>query len=315
LTDTRRRPWLAGLLSLVVPGLGQLYGGRPQRAAALFLVAMLLDLALIALAVGLSLPWGLGLAVPLLALLAVRILWIPNDASSWARKFRKAYELRSVNRWYVYLAAGGLGLVVPVALTPRVVVPASMMGLKNYNVPTGAMSPAILPGDFILVDRSAYRAVTPFSGQPWVRPRVPARGDVVAFRYPEDPSRDFVKRVIGLPGETVEIKGRVVTVNGTALTEPYARFRFEDDDESFSDGMRDVLRNGSWVVPPEHIFVLGDDRDNSKDSRFWGPVPIEDLRGRVLFVYWSREVSREERDDGSLPAVSIRWKRIGHRVR
>ena len=132
------------------------------------------------------------------------------------------------------------------------------------------------------------------------------RGHVVVFKYPEDPARDFIKRVVGLPGETVEIRNKVVYIDGKPLDEPYVRFlspplRPEDPEYGRGDG-RDNW--GPEVVPAGRLLVLGDNRDNSKDSRYWGFLPIDQVKGRALLVYWSADG-----DDGR-----VRWERMGKLV-
>jgi signal peptidase I len=203
---------------------------------------------------------------------------------------------RRKNRWYVYVAA--MVLLTATLMSSRAFV-------QTFHLPTGSMEPTLLRGDYLLSDNRAYVVTPPWSDRPWFRRGTPKRGDVVTYRYPEERSRLFMHRVIGLPGEAVHIKGRKVEVNGTALDEPYTQFLRDDDEE-------DVL--GTWgpeVVPAGHVFTLGDNRDNAKDSRFFGFVPLDDVLGRVFLVYWSREIPR---DEGSALGA-IRWNRIGHRPR
>jgi signal peptidase I len=150
---------------------------------------------------------------------------------------------------------------------------------------------------------------------------------VVVFKFPEDPTRDFIKRVIGLPGETVEIKDKTVFINGQPLVEPYAHFLeppLHRDDPEYglrSEGTRDNW--GPEVVPPGQLFVLGDNRDNSRDSRFWHFLPRDQVKGRALLVYWSYAASREEYNRTGLDwlrdtlsaLAKTRWDRFFHLIR
>ena len=183
--------------------------------------------------------------------------------------------------------------------------------VQAFKIPTGSMEPNLLIGDHLLVNKFVFgpgsfeRAILPT--------RDIRRGDVVVFKYPEDPERDFIKRVIGLPGETLELKGRRIHINGTPIDEPYAHYlpRPSGDGvhESTSDDVRDAY--GPVVVPPNAYFVMGDNRDNSQDSRYWGFLPRDLVKGRALFIYWSFE------PDGSVSSVvtGTRWGRLLHQIR
>jgi signal peptidase I len=129
------------------------------------------------------------------------------------------------------------------------------------------------------------------------------RGDVIVFKYPEDPERDFIKRVIGLPGEQIEVRHKRVYVDGSLLDEPYAHYMEEPPpvpQEIEPDGDRQGLSGdprenyGPVAVPPKHYFVMGDNRDNSQDSRYWSFLPRDYVKGRALMIYWSYESERED---------------------
>jgi signal peptidase I len=309
-TAARRKPWLAGLLSLAVPGLGQLYNGQPWRAGAAYLLLALAQLAAAIAVVKLPLP-GVALALPLAVVLVLRLVGIPFDAFSRARRLGGSYRLKPFNRWSVYLAVAALAVLFSLVVTPRVGLPVIRTWMQAFHLQAGSMEPTLLRGDHVLVDMSAYRLASPFSGRTLLRIADPRRGDVVVFRYPEDRSRVFEKRLIALPGETVSIRGHVVEVDGARLTEDYARFILDGAEDDAEDPRRNW---GPQAVPAGHVFVLGDNRDNSRDSRFFGFVPLEDVLGRVVAVYWSVEAPRE-RGRGEEPAGAVRWGRLGHRVR
>jgi signal peptidase I len=154
--------------------------------------------------------------------------------------------------------------------------------LQAYVVPTASMEDNILVGDHLVVNKFVFapHAIPALDRiLPQRRLRV---GDVFVFKFPDDPRRDFVKRAIGLPGDVVEIRDKVVFVNGAPLAE--SRVTHEDRD-LYAAGRRDQL--GPTRVPEGQIFALGDNRDVSNDSRYWGTVPLENVKGRPLFVYWS----------------------------
>lgn len=170
--------------------------------------------------------------------------------------------------------------------------------VQAFKIPTGSMEPNLLIGDHLLVNKLVYSPSAGALEDALMRKRPIERGHVVVFKFPEDPSRDFIKRVIGLPGETVEIRNKKIHVDGVALDEPYAHFiepPIEPGDPNF--GLRaDTIRDnwGPQVVPDDQLLVLGDNRDNSRDSRFWGFLPRDQVKGRALLVYWSYEATREE---------------------
>ena len=154
--------------------------------------------------------------------------------------------------------------------------------LQAYVVPTASMEDNILVGDHLVVNKFVFAPhAVPVLDRILPQRRIRA-GDVFVFKFPDDPRRDFVKRAIGLPGDVVEIRDKVVYVNGTPLAE--SRVTHADRD-LYAAGRRDQL--GPTRVPQGQIFALGDNRDVSNDSRFWGTVPLENVKGRPLFVYWS----------------------------
>ena len=202
--------------------------------------------------------------------------------------------------------------------------------VQAFKIPTGSMEPNLLIGDHLLVNKLVYSPSLGRFEDMLFGKRPIERGHVVVFKYPEEPTRDFIKRVIGLPGETIEIRNKQVFVDGTALAEPYAHFieaPLRPDDPEFSprgDSGRDNW--GPYVVPGGRVLVLGDNRDNSRDGRYWADpfLAVDQVKGRALLVYWSYEATREEyhrtgavewvRD--TLSAVGrTRWKRFFHVIR
>jgi signal peptidase I len=200
--------------------------------------------------------------------------------------------------------------------------------VQAFKIPTGSMENNLLIGDHLLVNKLVYSPSAGRFEDVLMAKRPIARGHVVVFKFPEDPTRDFIKRVIGLPGETVEIRNKKVYIDGEPLDEPYVHFldppRSADDPEFGLriDGIRDNW--GPRVVPEGELLVLGDNRDNSRDSRFWGFLPIDQVKGRALIVYWSYEATREEyHRTGWLDWIKdtfsafgrTRWDRFFHVIR
>jgi len=203
--------------------------------------------------------------------------------------------------------------------------------VQAFKIPTGSMENNLLIGDHLLVNKFVLGPTM----WPIERLLLPIgeirRRDVLVFKYPEEPDRDFIKRVIGLPGETLEVREKKVYINGSPLDEPYAHYLTPAADESqyhevTSFDVRE--RYGPVTVPPNQYFMMGDNRDNSQDSRYWGFLPRENIKGRALLIYWSYEAGRQDYQDESAGAtvkglVSVfthfftrtRWDRMLHPIR
>ncbi|MCU1385876.1 MAG: Signal peptidase [Acidobacteria bacterium] len=203
--------------------------------------------------------------------------------------------------------------------------------VQAFKIPTGSMEETLLIGDHLLVNKFVFGPTQ----TPLERTLLPTgtikRRDVLVFKYPEEPERDFIKRVIGLPGETVELREKKVYINGTPLDEPYVHFltapsAASELNEVTSFDVRE--RYGPVTVPANHYFVMGDNRDNSQDSRYWGFLPRENIKGKSLVIYWSYQAEREDYQDESAGAtvkglVSVfahfftrtRWDRMFHQTR
>jgi len=169
---------------------------------------------------------------------------------------------------------------------------AKIFAFQAFKIPSPSMEDNLLTGDHIIVNKFIYGPTNPDA--PRLLPlRDPERGDVVVFRYPRNPREDYVKRVIGLPGETVTIRAKKVFINGARIPEPYAFF---DDTRTYPEGgfLPEPYRSrdhfGPYVVPGDSYFVMGDNRDHSYDSRWWGPVRRSVIKGRAFMVYWSFDI-------------------------
>jgi signal peptidase I len=203
--------------------------------------------------------------------------------------------------------------------------------VQAFKIPTGSMENNLLIGDHLLVNKfiagptatSLERAVLPVAEI--------KRGDVIVFKYPEEPGRDFIKRVIGLPGETLELRDKKVSINGTPLDEPYVHFL---EPPGTSPEYREVTsydvreRYGPVTIPANQYFVMGDNRDNSQDSRDWGFLPRDYIKGKALVIYWSYDAGLQDYHEEStgealkgLGSVFVhfftrtRWDRMLHQIR
>jgi signal peptidase I len=185
--------------------------------------------------------------------------------------------------------------------------------VQAFKIPTGSMENNLLIGDHLLVNKFVFAPTLSAAERTILPIDTIARGDIVVFKFPEDPERDFIKRVIGLPGETLELRNKKVYINGTPLDEPYVHFLFPPDEGEATGGSDyDVRRRyGPVTVPVDHYFMMGDNRDNSQDSRYWGFLPRGYVKGKALFVYFSF-------GEGGSGFTSLlgnaRWGRILHQI-
>jgi signal peptidase I len=181
--------------------------------------------------------------------------------------------------------------------------------VQAFKIPSGSMLPTLLIGDHLLVNKFIYGIKIPFNGNTLVPIRNPKQGEVVVFRFPKDRSIDYIKRVIGTPGDTIQIKNKVVFVNDKPVNIPQAHFT---SSSIFDAGVSPRDNFGPILVPKDRIFVMGDNRDNSYDSRFWGFVDQKDVLGKAFILYWSWDI------DKSLFSIdrfaSIRWKRVANLI-
>ncbi len=174
--------------------------------------------------------------------------------------------------------------------------------VQAFKIPSGSMKPTLLVGDHLLVNKFVYGVKIPFIRTTLIPVSNPQRDDVVVFIYPEDRSKDFIKRVIAVAGDTIEIRNKKIFING----KPYRDVHGVNVDDFIVPGSVQPRDNfGPVTVPPGKIFVMGDNRDQSYDSRFWGFVDLKDVLGKAFIIYWSWD--REKRE--------VRWDRIGKVIR
>jgi signal peptidase I len=275
------RPWLAGLLQIVTPGLGNLYSGRPLHGLVLHVavqgIVLFLALAL------LWLPWPVNFLIPVAAAIVVTVFVI-FDGFRCARAARPGFSLARYNRWHVYILVVAVLAIVVAPEQVLVGSPTRAYVMQTFSTATTSMEPTVLLGDHVVVNKGAYA----FSE--------PKRGDIILYRAMERPQTIFMKRIVGMPGETIEMRNREVFVNGKKIDEPYVQSLRPSKDGTFNgDSMAPT------VIPADAYFLLGDNRDNSLDSRFMGPVQRRQFLGKAKTIYFSSDPETHK----------PRWNRIG----
>lgn len=175
--------------------------------------------------------------------------------------------------------------------------------VQSFKIPSESMMNTLLVGDYLLGDKFTYGLKIPFTNISIYDGREPQLGDVVIFAYPKDPSLDFIKRIVGVPGDVIEVRNKQLYRNNEPVKEDFARFT----DADIIINVRDNY--GPRVVPEGHYFMMGDNRDNSQDSRFWGFVSRDAIRARAWRIYWSWDSEA----DGFFS--SIRFDRLGMAIR
>jgi len=170
--------------------------------------------------------------------------------------------------------------------------------VQAFKIPSGSMQPTLLIGDHILVNKFIYGIKIPFLNVTLIPVKDPERGDIIVFKFPEDPKKDFIKRVVGLPGDTVEVRDKRIYINDEPMEDPYGTYM---DPHFIPLGARPRDNMNPVTVPPDSFFVMGDNRDHSYDSRFWGFVDLSAVKGKAFIIYWSWN----SEDTG------VRWGRLG----
>ena len=174
--------------------------------------------------------------------------------------------------------------------------------VQAFKIPSGSMKSTLLVGDHILVNKFIYGVKLPFLNTTLIGVTEPKRGDIVVFKFPEDPKKDFIKRVIGISDDVLEIRNKKVYLNHKPIADTYGT---NLDPHVIPGSARARDNFGPVTVPPRSLFVMGDNRDYSYDSRFWGFVDLSMVKGKAFIIYWSWD--REN--------SGIRWGRLGHLIR
>ena len=293
---SRRRPWLAVTLSLMMPGLGHVYGGRLVRGL-VFLSLCLIPV--VFLQAGMVLQYSnISMSAVIAAIIVANLMALVAIVDSYrvTRRTRPDYELKDYNRWYVYvlLILMNTGSTIEGAFSLRA------NYLEAFRVPAASCYPTIIPGDRLLANKIAYKNTDP------------ERGDLIVFLNPEDRRVTYIKRVVAVEGDTVEQKDYELYVNGQKLHRESLPESMLDKieitvcadalqgtifEERLGDAKYKILMPkpprdqalsdfGPVTVPKQHCFVLGDNRHNSRDSRHFGPIPLSTVKGRVDYLYW-----------------------------
>ena len=174
--------------------------------------------------------------------------------------------------------------------------------VQAFKIPSGSMKETLQIGDHILVNKFIYGVKLPFTAYTLIPISQPERGDIVVFKFPEDPKKDFIKRVVGVAGDVVEGRNKQLFINGKTVDHPFAVYK---DPNVLPRQYQPRDSFGPVTVPKNTIFVMGDNRDHSYDSRYWGFVDLKDLKGKAFIIYWSWD--KEE--------FGVRWKRLGNLVK
>jgi len=190
--------------------------------------------------------------------------------------------------------------------------------IQAFRIPSGSMENTLLVGDYLFVNKFLYGAKVPFTDMSLPAIRQPKRGDVIVFKYPEDTKKDFIKRCIGTPGDKIEIKDKVVYVNDQPIDEPYVKLddarilpRSYSSQGIFPPNGGNKDNYGPITVPPHHLFMMGDNRDHSDDSRYWGFLNTDLIKGKAIFIYFS--IDQDQKLAGALPTP--RLERIGDLIK
>lgn len=216
----------------------------------------------------------------------------PEDVAAPVAGLRKR---KSVVREY----AEAIAIAILLALVIRTLI------VQAFTIPSGSMMDTLLVGDYILVNKFLYGPELPVTDYRLPGFRQPARGDIIVFKYPQDEKRDFIKRIVGTPGDTVQVRGDQVFLNGRPLSEPYAR-RTEGPlgDRAQPSYCGYAYGCEPTAVPADSYFVMGDNRNNSQDSRYWGFVKKDKIKGKAFLIYWSWDSDRHW----------LRWRRLARYI-
>ncbi len=289
-----RRPLYALLLTFGAIGLGHIYCGRLVKGLVLFFITFLFTPVIVFSAKYVSSIFILILLLASILITFLVFLYALIDSWVLAKRIGDRFNIRAYNKWYIYLLFILVSFSLPIS--EETVIRDHF--LQAFKTPAGSMLPSILVNDHILLNKSIYLRQSP------------QIGDIVIFIYPNDRSKDFIKRIVALPGDRVEIRDNVLYVNDIALNyqeidpQNLSEIKGQVKGKVFREINGDVsykimLINAPpqnyprTTVPDGHCFVLGDNRNNSLDSRYFGPVPLADVKGRVDYIYlpaesWSR---------------------------
>lgn len=201
----------------------------------------------------------------------------------WMRKkFRGKIAIKVLNEGLEWVDTGIVALILSFFIMTFV--------LQAFEIPSGSMRNTLIEGDHLFVTKFIYGTRIPFTDKVIWKIKKPERGDIIVFKSPTEPKKDFIKRCIGLPGDKIEINDKKVFVNDKPIEEPYVIYMdshvYAKDSHFLSKNCRARDNFGPIVIPEGYYFMMGDNRDSSFDSRFWGPLGDKYIRGKALFLYW-----------------------------
>ena len=263
----KRNPIFSSFLSLLVPGLGQLYNGEIKKAVLFYLAPFALFIPPFVIGLQYT-PRGLFI---ILLIVALFYFFVMGEAT--VRSFTiKKILLKPYNKWYMYcliiisanLIAGGYNTIFR----------ESLIGIKPFYLPTASNEPTLLIGDQVIVD---------------LRKKTPIKGTFIVFKFSDDPKKDYLKRVIATQNDSLEIKNKQVFVNSVKLNESYS---VHADNKVIPQNVSPRDNFGPIQIPAGKVFVMGDNRDRSFDSRFFGPIDQTAIIGTPLYIYWARDKNR-----------------------
>lgn len=291
-----RKIWIGVFLTLLSTGLGHLYCGYAKKGIALYIIKRVVALIIYSLILLVYYTNVILLAAGAVFLGISYQLYCVIDVIIKSRKSKHIYELKSYNRWYVYILYIVIGIVIIPLITDNML---KYNTIKSYKIPSGAMKYTLLIGDHFIINRFIYGIKNPFTGRIIIPIEKPRREDIIVFQYLESPELDFLKRVVGIEGDVIEVRNKKLYVNDILVERDYA---IHTDPHIIPAVYNKRDNFGPVIVPPDSLFVMGDNRDNSQDSRFRGFVNLDAVKGKAFLIYWSW-------DNGN-----ARWDRIGKRV-
>ena len=294
--ENKRNPIFSGIFSLLVPGLGQLYNGQMKKSIVIYSLWLFPTILIMPL---FDLQYTF-IGILIFAIISTIIyIFAFIDAIIISTRL-KNYSLQNFNRWYIYIL-----IILSATAISFLFDEESYLGINSFSFPTSSMEPTILNGDYLMVDLEYYEN------------KDPKPSDIIIFDYPKQPELSYLKRCIAISGQVVEIKDKVVLVDEIKFPDD-SLVQFKDPKIYKKDegtnffpiynnlGSRDCF--GPIKIPEGKYFVLGDNRDNSSDSRYWGFVPRENIYGKAMFLYFSWDKKADSIFD------KIRWSRIGKEI-
>lgn len=268
-------------LSLLLPGLGHLSCGKVRKALIVYVISQVTIIAAFFVFIKIALPYNLILSVTMFASV---YLYAIIDSILLAKKPGNTLKLKPILGYSI--------LVAVIIFHSKIIRPflgstVKQKFIQAFRIPSDTMFPTLLVGDMLLVDKHSYSEVNP------------KRDDIVVFQAPEDSSKTLIRRIVGTGGETIEIKNTKVYINGLLYAEPYEI----NNDKTFQDNERNTL--SPFVISENSYFVIGDNRDQNHDNRFWGIVDRKDVNGKAVKFYWSWDKDKSK----------VRWDRIGRDIK